>query len=412
MLEYLTLKQESFGLDISDLSLKFAKLKKRGKFFSLVSWGEIELEPGIVEDGEVKNDEALAEAIRKGVAQVKGERLKTKNVIVSLPEKKAFLQVIQMPKMAEEELKTAVSFEAENYIPLPIERVYLDFQTVLPVQDGLDHLDILIAAIPKDIVEPYIACLKKAGLKPQALEIESQSITRALIKNGITYSPVFIIDFGRSSTNFIIFSGYSLRFTSSISISSQKLTQAISKFLKVDLVEAEALKLKYGLDKGSGQTPLEVNPVRDYKDRKKAQSKQISNGVNGSKKKHQESRPLTGQEGKKINKTITPILTDLVREVAKHINYYHNHKAHEHLPPNGREIGKILLCGRGSNLKGFPDFLFSQLKIPIEIANPWLNILPEPLKEVPGLPFKESLSYTTVLGLALRGISEARLHLN
>lgn len=362
MFNFLTLKQESFGLDISDLSLKFAKLKKRGKFFSLVSWGEMELGPGIIEEGEIKNQGALAEAIIKGVAKVKGEGLKTKNVIISLPEKKAFLQVIQMPKMEEEELKTAVPFEAENYIPLPIERVYLDFQTVLPVQDSLDHLDILIAAIPKDIVEPYISCFKKAGLKPQALEIESQSITRALIKNGITYSPIFIIDFGRNSTSFIIFSGYSLRFTSSISISSQEITQAIAKFLEVDLTEAEGLKLKYGLYKG------------------------------------------TGQEGKKINKTITPILTDLVREVAKHINYYHSHRTHEHLPPNGREIGKILLCGRGSNLKGLPDFLFSQLKIPIEIANPWVNILPEPLKEVPGLPFKESLGYTTVLGLALRGV--------
>ena len=360
-MKFLTLKQESFGLDISDLSLKFAKLKKRGKFFSLVSWNELELESGTVEDGEIKNEGALAEAIKKGVAEVKGEKLRTKTVIVSLPEKKAFLQVIQMPKMAEEELKTAVSFEAENYIPLPIERVYLDFQIVLPVQDSLDHLDILIAAIPKNIVESYISCLKKAGLKPQGLEIESQSITRALIKNGITYSPVFIIDFGRSSTSFIIFSGYSLRFTSSIFISSQEITQTIAKSLRVDLTEAEGLKLKYGLNKRSG-------------------------------------------EGKKINKTITPILTDLVREVAKHINYYHSHRAHEHLPPNGREIGKIILCGRGSNLKGLPDFLFSQLKIPVEIANPWVNILPERLKEVPGLPFKESLGYTTVLGLALRGI--------
>ena len=362
-MKFLTLKKEAFGLDISDLSLKFAKLNKKGKFFSLASWGELELEPGIVEDGEIKNEDALVEAIKKAVAEIKGEKLKTKNVIVSLPEKRAFLQVIQMPKMAEEELKTAVFFEAENYIPLPIERVYLDFQTVLPVQDGLDHLDILITAIPKDIVDSYFSCLKKTGLNPQALEIESQSIARALIKNGITYSPVFIIDFGKSSTNFIIFSGYSLRFTSSISISSQKLTQVISKFLKVDLIEAERLKLKYGLDKCSKQ------------------------------------------EGKKINKTITPILTNLAKEVAKHINYYHSHRVHEHLPPDGREIGKILLCGRGSNLKGFPDFLSSQLKIPVEIASPWLNILPEPLKEVPGLPFKESLSYTTVLGLALRGIS-------
>jgi len=35
MLEFLTLKPEAFGLDISDLSLKIVKLKKRGNFFTL-----------------------------------------------------------------------------------------------------------------------------------------------------------------------------------------------------------------------------------------------------------------------------------------------------------------------------------------------------------------------------------------
>ena len=55
-------------------------------------------------------------------------------------------------------------------------------------------------------------------------------------------------------------------------------------------------------------------------------------------------------------------------------------------------------------MKGLSGFVSSELKIPVELVNPWMNILPESLKEVPGLSFKESLGYTTVLGLALRGI--------
>ncbi len=346
MLDFLSLKPEAFGLDISDLCLRIAKLKKRGKFFRLVSWGEVKLKPGIIEQGEIKDEDALAGIIKQALTKVKGERIKTKYVVACLPEKKAFLQVIQMPKMEQDELKTAVPFEAENYIPLSVEKVYLDFQ-IIPSPDKLDLFDILIAALPKETVNPYVSCLKKTGLIPSALEVESQSITRAVIKKGLSPFPLLIIDFGRSTTSFIVFSEYSLRLTSSIPVSSQKLTETISKTLKVSLNKAENLKLKYGL-------------------------------------KH-----------KKALKAITPLLDDLIKQAKKCIDYYQTH--------NGA-TDKVLLCGKGANLKGLTDFVSSELKIPVELANPWVNILSSPLKEVPGLSFKESLGYTTALGLALRGV--------
>lgn len=318
-MQFLSLKPEAFGLDFSDLSLKIAKLEKKGKFLNLASWGETKIKPGVIEDGEIKNEDALLGAIKNGLNKIQGKKLRTKYVVASLPEKKAFLQVIQMPKMAEEELKTAVPFEAENYIPLAIEKVYLDFQIIPPVHNSLDHIDVLIAAFPKRTVDPYVSCLKRAGLTPYVLEVESQSISRALIKNGVSAFPLFIIDLGEKRISFIIFSGYSLRFTSSLSPSAQ---------------------------------------------------------------------------------------TNLVKEIKKCISYYHSHRAHEHLPPDGREIKKILLCNKGAKLKGLRGFLSKKLKISVELGNPWLNILPEPLKEVPGLPYKESLGYTTALGLALRGVRE------
>lgn len=350
MIEFLSLKPEAFGLDISDLSLRIAKLKKRGKFFRLVSWGRTKIKPGIVEQGEIKDEDALAGIIKQTLAKIKGERIKTKYLIASLPEKKAFLQVIKMPKMKEEELKTSVPFEAENYIPLPIEKVYLDFQAASS-SNQTDHLDVLIAALPKKTVNPYVSSFRKAGLIPMALEVESQSIVRAVVKNGISPFPLLIIDLGRSTTSFIVFSGYSPRLTSSVPISSQKLTETISKTLKLTLNEAEKLKLKHGL------------------------------------------------KDKKTLETITPLLIDLIKQAKKCIDYHHSHS-------DDGGIKKILLCGSGANLKGLSDFISSELKIRAEFVNPWINILPESLKEVPGLSFKESLGYTTALGLALRGIKK------
>ncbi len=372
-MEFLTLKPEAFGLDFSDLSLKIAKLKKKRRFLDLASWGETEIKPGIIEKGEIKNETALIEIIRNGLAGIKGEKIRSKYVVASLPENRAFFQVIQMPKMKKEELKTAVPFEAENYIPLPLEESYLDFQIIPSLRGHSDHFDILIGAIPKKIVDPYVSCLKKAGLIPLALEVESQPISRALIKNGLSPFPVFIIDFGKSRTSFIIFSGGSLRFTSSISISSQKLTRVIAREFKIDLEEAEKLKTEYGLE--------------IIKKGKSKLSERIA-------------------KSKEIYRAVDPVLSDLSSQVKKYLRYYHTHADQEHFSQGKKNIEKIVLCGRGSNLKGFTNFLSNKFKVPVELGNPWINILPEPLKEVPELSFKESLGYVTALGLALRGIQE------
>jgi len=363
MFELLNLKPKAFGLDLSDLSLKIIKLKKRGKFFDLASFGEAEIKPGIIKGGEIKNEKALIRILKKALAETKGEKLRTKYVVASLPEEKAFLQVIQMPKMKEEELKSAIIYEAENYIPLPIEEVYLDSQIVPPVYNHLDHFDVLITALPKKTVNSYLFSLKEAGLKPIAFEIESQAVTRALIKNEVTTSPLLLIDLGATRAGLIVFSGHSLRLTSSISVSSQIFTEIISKSLGVDLAGAEKLKIRYGLQSGA-------------------------------------------RRGKEVFEALVPALTDLIDQIKKYLRYYQTHASHEHLPPNGKKVAKIFLCGGGAKLEGLTDFLSSRLKIPVEIGNPWINILAasiQPKEQWLIYKKEESLKYTTALGLALRG---------
>ena len=384
-MEFLSLKPEAFGLDISDLSLKIIKLKKRGKFLELASFGEMEIKPGIIKEGEIKDEEKLAEIIKSAIKKVKGEKLKTKYVIASLPEEKAFLQVIQMPRLSEEDLKSAVIYQAENYIPLPIEEVYLDFQIVPPVYNHLDHFDILIAALPKKIIDSYLSTLKLAGLKPLVLEIESLAIARALIKNQVTTSPLLLIDLGATRTSFIIFSGHSLRFTSSIPVSSQSFTEIIAKALKISLEEAEKLKIKYGLKE---KIKIEM---------KNGKSERIME--RGLQPTH-----LPPASRAPVFEALIPALTDLIQQIKRHLDYYQSHASHEHLPPNGRGVTKILLCGGGANLAGLADFLSLELKLPVELGNPWINILTEPLKEVAELSYEKFLSYTTALGLALRGL--------
>ncbi len=378
MLEIINLKPDAFGLDISDLSLKIIKLKKRKKAFALASFGETEIGPGIVKDGEVKDESKLAEAIKKAVASVSGEKLRTNHVVVSLPEEKSFLQVIQMPKMSAEDLESAIIYEAENYIPMPIEEVYLDFQVIEPLQDHLDHFDVLIVALPKKIVDSYVNSLVVAGLQPVAFEIESQSIARALIKNEISAHPTLIIDLGQTRSNFIIFSGTCVRFTSFVPVSSQIFTQVIAKNLGITFPEAERLKVKYGLEE-----KIKVS-LKDDKTEIKEEKGQIF-------------------------ESLVPSLVDLIQQIKRHQDYYRSYASHEHLPPDKKgAASSILLCGGGANLKGLLEILILELKNPIELGNPWVNVFPEGKRGTTTLSFEKSLSYTTAIGLALRGVKEGK----
>ncbi|MBL7142364.1 MAG: type IV pilus assembly protein PilM [Candidatus Pacebacteria bacterium] len=367
MFDFLNLKQKAFGLDISDFSLKIAKLRKQGQFFSVSSFKEMPLEAGIVRKGEIRDEDKLAEAIKKSVRDVQGEKLQTKDAIISLPEEKSFLRIIQMPKLSGEDLRSAIVLEAENHIPLPMEEVYFDYQAIAPLYDHLDHLDVLIVGFPRKIIDSYVSCLKKANIRPVALELESLAITRALIEKEVSTHPVFMLDFGLSKTNLIIFSGNSVKFTFFLPVSSQELTEAIARSMQIDLVKAENLKKQYGLEGKADKT------------------------------------------GEEVFNALIPPLTDLIEQIKKYLDYYRTRPQHEHLPPDAIKEEIILVCGGGAKLKGLTDFLSSQLKIAVKIGNPWTNILPsasQPKEKALIYEKEESLSYTTVLGLALRGIKE------
>jgi len=352
MLKFFSLKPEVFGLDIDDLSLRIVKLKKSKKGFQLVSFSEVEIEKGIVEDGVIKNPDTLSSFINQTARKVFGKKLGTNFVIASLPEEKSFSQIIQMPFMSEEELKFAVPLEAGNYIPFSLDKVYLDFQIINTTNNTKKVIDVLINVMPKQIVDSYVACIKKAGLSPYVLEVESQAMVRALL-NKSDKDPSLIIELKEAKTNLIVYFNKCIRFTSSMQVSSRQITEAISNQLGFSFNEAEKIKVRYGL-------------------------------------------PGDHQKRYNIMKVTIPILNDFVNNIRKYLDFYEGHLASE---TSEKKFKKIILCGGGANLKGFSDFLSKKLKIPVVVGDPLVNI------ESNGnikFPDKKVLFYTTAIGLALR----------
>lgn len=368
MLEFLPLHPKAFGLDISAASLRIAQLEKLSAGYRLSSYGSEELREGVIEGGEIKKEEELVALIRKALQEVKGEKIHTRHVVAALPEEKAFVQVIQLPRMKKEEIASAIRFQAENYIPYPIETVYLDFAIIPPFHNHLQHFDVLVASLPRQVVDAYVSVFTKAGLTPVVLEIEAIALTRAVVENGVSPIPLLLADIGKERTNVSIFSGYSVRFTTSLPICSAHFTEAVAKELHVDEDRAEELKRRYGLHA---------------------------------------SEDALSQE---VFQAMVPVATDLTEQISRYLTYYESHAPHEHLGQRHKSIQKIVLCGGGANLKGFPEFFMRALKIETAVGSPWVNILPSRLKELPLLSFQDSLGYSTALGLALRGANTKTLY--
>jgi len=359
MLQFLNLNPEIFGIDINDLAIRVVKLRKKATGFVLVAFNEVSIKPGVVKGGTIQDQEELAKTIKLACSTVKGKKLDTKYAVVSLPEEKSFSQLIKMPKMEYKDLKSSVPHEIENYIPLAISNVYLDFKIISEHLTNSDHLDLLVDVMPKPVVDSYVSCLKKAGLIPCVLEVESQAIVRSLIKDGEDSISTIFIDFGQTKSSFIIFSEKSIRFTSSMPISSNQLTDAIAENLGISFEKAEALKIKHGLNKT--------------------------------------------EEGEyNIKEIVDPILNNLVTQIKKYISFYQGHSSHEHSSLDGR-VERIILCGGGAYLKGLTEFMYEELKIPVEIGNPLINISLQKGKKDCLIPSNKILSFTTALGLALRG---------
>ena len=361
MLQMLTLNAPAFGLDVSDLSLKIVQLKRHGRFRKAVSFGEFRIPQGVISQGEIKKKDELVSIVRESVRAVQGQSLLTNRVVVSLPEERVFLQMLQLPPMHAEEIKTAVRFQAEKYIPYSLENVYLDHQVAEPFVDNLNHRDVLVSSIPRQVADAYLEVFLEAGLTPVAFEAESLAICRALIPQEASPVPLLLLDMGETRTGLVVFAGKSPVFTSSIPISSFQMTEAIAKDMGVDFKTAEALKLRYG---------------------------------------------ITGTEGEssKIASSIIPLLSEIIKHAKRYVGYYSSHATHQHLAQDRKTLQKIVLSGGGSLLKGLVKFLSEELGMSVELGNPWVNVSAQPPSNLPPLSLQESVRYATAIGLAMRAV--------
>ena len=116
----------SFGLDLSDLSIKVLRMEREGSVHKVNGFASAALPIGSVIDGEILKPEVVVDVIRRLMEEPAMKKMHTRRVVCSLPETKAFLRVISLPLMEEKEVSEAIRWEIEANIPLTLDQVYIE----------------------------------------------------------------------------------------------------------------------------------------------------------------------------------------------------------------------------------------------------------------------------------------------
>lgn len=344
------LSMSSFGLDISDESLKFVELLVTKHGIRVGRHGERKIPPGIIELGKIKDPKRMEEIL---ISLRKEEGLKS--VRISLPEAQIYIFAFRLEKLGLKSVRESIELSLEEHIPILAQDTTFDYEILKETEK---YLELQVVAIPKDVIESYLSVFRHSLVLVRSFELEAQAISRAVIKKDDpeTY---MIVDFGEKRTGISIISHGLVMFSSTIDVGGVMLTNMIQKSFNISFEEAEQMKRQSGLQRN------------------------VAN--------------------KEIFAVILNSVSILRDEVAKHFLYWHTHKDEE--GKNNPLIKKIILCGGDSNLIGLSEYFSASIKNQVGMANVWVNIV-DMEKSVPDISFKQALSFAAAIGLALGNLHD------
>lgn len=333
-----------FGLDIGSSSIKLIQVKKEDGGLVLERAGEVQTPVPLSDANTDKQMKSLATAV-KDLKEDSG--VTTKKTAVSLPESKVVSRLKWFPQMKENEIRSALRFEAETFIPYPLDKVQLDYQIVNKDDDG--RVLVFVAAAPKDIVNKYVDLGKRTNLDLVALETPAVALARFF---SIDQLPTLIVDMAYNHSYFVACKAGQVYLTRTVPIGAKGFARAISLSLGLDEEEAESYRRAYGF-----------------------QEDQL--------------------EGK-VQKAMEPVWEKYVAKVKNTLLSFKEDW--------GQDVEVIVLTGGGVMMPDFSEELTRTLGTEVQVAQPFADVK---IKNEP--PFdikKEGPRFAVAMGLATRGLVE------
>ncbi|MBI2055516.1 MAG: type IV pilus assembly protein PilM [Candidatus Sungbacteria bacterium] len=336
------------GIDIGSDSVKVVQLRKEREQAILETYGELkvgryfaEARRGLVgrDDKEVVN--LLGDILRE--SSVTSEK-----AVFAIPSAASFVTVINFPLIRDDEIESAIPYEAKKYIPIPTSEVNIDWR-VIEKDENEKRVSVLLAVVPNEIVSRYQRIAGLAGLDLAGVEIESFSLVRSLLYNdrGVTA----LVHWGAVSTIITVVEDRIVRLNHNLSRGSREITANLARSLNISEERAEILKKEVGLS----DRPEEMETAA----------------------------------------VIAPIVDSFLLETERVLVSY-NRQAR-------RKVEKIVLAGGGVSLKGFAGSVARHFGLETTVGNPFQRtVFPEFMASV----LRDiAPSFGVAAGLALRPIT-------
>jgi len=221
------------GLDISSTAVKLLELSRSGSRYRVESYSVEPLPPNSVVEKNITDVEAVGEAIRRAVTR-SGTR--TKHGAVAVAGSSVITKVIPMPvSLSEDDMEGQIAFEADQYIPYPLEEINLDFEILGPSEKNPDTVDVLLAACRSEHVDMRAAAVESGGLIPQIVDVESFASQNAfaLIADQMpdqgVEKTIAVIDVGATMTTLNVMHDLNSIYTRDTIFGGKQLTEEIMR---------------------------------------------------------------------------------------------------------------------------------------------------------------------------------------
>jgi len=335
-----------FGLDLGNSSLKVVQLSGMGFGRTVESVGLIQNPVGSVELESEGVMTGLVEAVKKVLTQA---GIRDKRAVVSVPESKIYSKVITMPAMVEAELSSAIKWEAEQFVPVPVTEVEVDYQIIKELKDSQGRSQVLVylVAAPKKLLKLMLDFFMSVGVEPIALESEMLPVARALTSQNKLEGASLIIHLGALSTVLGVVEEGQLVLAHYLNTGGMAMTRAIGQSLSLPLMQAEEYKRSYGVEAG-----------------------QLEGKVRGA---------------------LLLIWDSVVGEVRKAMEYQASQR--------GTKIRRVILSGGGAYLPGIGGYLGEKLAgVEVLVGDPFGEMKVKRGVKIP----QERAAYVVATGLAMR----------
>ena len=330
------------GIDISSTGIKIMSVDV--KRWLVLGHGATDLDPTKLKESLEGNSTYLADSLKILINEKLIGKLPSNHAVVSIPTAKSFSRTFTLPTSVQKNMHDAVIIEAEQYIPVPIETLYIDYEII---EKTKHEITILMSAVPKTIVDNCLQALDEAGMRTVMMEPSISSVGRLITIAEDGQLPSIIVDIGPASTDIAVLDNGYIKVTGGLAIGANTFTLDIAKKLNISIENAHQLKVLNGLSAGPRQ--------------------------------------------EKISNALKPTLERMTVEIRKVMRYYDERLA------NGNKLEQLLIVGAGSNVPGIGEYFTNELVMPARVASPWQKLefgkLPEPTKQ-----FRSR--YITVAGLA------------